>query len=134
MLRKVLAILIGAGAAFAMVAIVESMGQSVYPPPPNLDFNNAEQVGEYIQNAPIGAFGFILGAWVVAVVIGGFIAAFIARKVVFAVVIGVLVLAASAVNLFMIPHPTWFSITGIIVIIAAIILTKRLVRIVFGLT
>ena len=134
MLRKVLAILIGAGAAFGTVAIVESMGHSVYPPPPNLDFTNPEQFGEYLRSAPLGAFAFLLGAWVVAVMIGGFIAAFIARKVIFAVVIGVLVLAASAVNLFMIPHPTWFSITGIIVLIAAILITKRLARIVFGLS
>jgi hypothetical protein len=134
MIRRILALLIGAAAAFGLVTVVERLGQGVYPPPPHLDLTSSEQVAKYIEHAPLGAFAFILGAWVVAVVIGGMIAAFIARKVIFAVIIGLLVLAGSAVNLFMIPHPTWFSVTGIIVVIAAILITKRLARIVFGLT
>ena len=38
--RSVIAIVVGAVVAFVLVAAIEAIGHSVYPPPPGLDFNN----------------------------------------------------------------------------------------------
>ena len=42
-----------------------------------------------------------------------------AKPMIFAMVIGGLMLVATAINLAMIPHPLWFSMTGIAGIIVA---------------
>lgn len=134
MLRRILAIILGGAAAFGIVALVETMGHSVYPLPDGFDFTNPAQVAEYIKQAPMGALLFVIGAWVLAVVIGGIIAAFVARKLMFVFIIGGLVLVAALVNLFMIPHPTWFTVTGVIALVAAMYITRCLAKMVFRLS
>ena len=43
-----------------------------------------------------------------------------------AIIVGAFMLAATIVNLRMIPHPTWFAVTGIVLIIVMIPLAARL--------
>lgn len=134
MIRRILAVLLGGAVAFGVVLLVETMGHSIYPLPDGIDLTNPSEVAEYIKQAPTGMFFFVLAAWVLAALIGGMIAAWIARKVIFAVVIGVLVLIATGVNLFMIPHPTWFSITGVVALIVVIYITRCIAKSVFRLS
>lgn len=105
----------GVAIAIAIVWLIETVGHSVYPPPPDLDFANAEAMRAYISTLPIGAFLFVGGAWFVATLCGTFAACKIgdARPLVFAGVVGGLMLVATTANLIMIPHPLWFSVLGI---------------------
>lgn len=107
--------------AGALVWLVEMIGHSVYPPPPGLDFANPEAMRAYIATMPIGAFLFVGGAWFIATLAGTFAACKIgdAKPMIFAIVVGGLMLIATAANLMMIPHPMWFSIAGIIGILVA---------------
>ena len=117
---------IGAGIAGVVIAIaivwlIEMVGHSVYPPPPKLDFADADAMRAYTSRLPIGAFLFVGGAWFVATLCGTFAACKIgtAKPIVFAGVVGGLMLSATAANLMMIPHPLWFSMLGVVGIIVA---------------
>jgi len=107
--------------AVALVWLVETLGNSVYPPPPELNFADKEAMRSYIASMPIGAFLFVGGAWFVATLGGTFAACKIgdARPVTFAMVVGGLMLIATAANLIMIPHPLWFSILGVVGVVVA---------------
>jgi hypothetical protein len=117
---------IAAGVAGALVAvglvwIIEMAGHRVYPPPPDLDFGDTEAVRLYISGLPLGAFMFVGGAWFIGTLGGTTVACYVGNAAprIFAMVVGALMLAATAFNLSVIPHPLWFAVTGIAGIIFA---------------
>lgn len=114
--------------AIALVWLVEMLGHSVYPPPADLDFADADAMRNYIATLPIGAFLFVGGAWFVATLVGTFAACKIgsAKPVVFAGVVGGLMLLATAANLVMIPHPLWFAVLGVAGVVVAAWLGMKL--------
>ena len=107
--------------AVALVWLVEKAGHAVYPPPPDLDFADADAMRGYIAKLPIGAFLFVGAAWFIGTLAGTVTACKIgdAQPRTYAVIIGGLMLLATAANLIMIPHPMWFSVLGIVGIIVA---------------
>ena len=119
--KNIAAGIAGVVIAFAIVWLIEAVGHSVYPPPPNLNFADADAMRAYTSTVPIGALLFVAGAWIVATLCGTFAACKIghATPVIFAGVVGGLMLLATAANLILIPHPLWFSILGIVGIIVA---------------
>lgn len=127
MLRKISAVLLGVVVASATVMLVEWLGHQVYPPPPGLNFKDPVQLQQYTSSLPLGAFLFILLGWLLGTLCGGLAACYVAREkpLVFASIIGAVMLAATITNLILIPHPTWFSIGGIIVIGVGTLLASR---------
>jgi hypothetical protein len=107
--------------AGALVWLVEMIGHSVYPPPADLNFADSESMRAYLKTMPVGAFLFVGGAWFIATLGGTFAACRIgnAKPMTYAIVVGGLMLIATAANLMMIPHPLWFSILGVAGIIVA---------------
>jgi len=69
----------------------------------------------------MGALLFAFAAWVLAAFAGGSVACVMARvrPMLFAGIVGVFVLAATAANLVMLPHPTWFAVVAILSIVLA---------------
>ncbi len=109
----------GVVVAFALVWLVEMIGHTVYPPPPDLDFADPEAMRAYVATLPVGAFLFVGAAWTIGA-LGGIVTACKigdADPKIYALVIGGLVLVATAINLVMIPHPIWFSLLGIVGIV-----------------
>ncbi len=131
MTRQILAVLFGAAAALAVVVVIEAVGHSIYPLPADMSFTDLAQVGDYIRHAPTAIFLFVLVAWFLAVIVGGMIAAIIARKALFVLIIGGLIFLACAANLYVLPHPAWFRTSSVIVLIAAMFIAKRLARALF---
>jgi hypothetical protein len=127
MLRNISAVLLGVVVAFCTVMLVEWLSHQVYPLPPGLDFKNPEQVRQFTSSLPLGAFLLILLGWLLGTISGGLAACYVAREkpLVFASIIGAVMLAATVANLVMIPHPTWFSIAGITVIGIGTLLASR---------
>jgi len=107
--------------AGALVWLIEMLGHYVYPPPPDLNFADPEAMGAYVATLPMGAFLFVGGAWFVATLGGTYVACKIgdAKPMTYAIIVGGLMLVATAANLMMIPHPLWFSVLGVIGIIVA---------------
>ena len=126
--KNIAAGIAGVVVAFVLVWLVEMLGHAVYPPPANLDFADADAMRDYIATLPIGAFLFVGGAWFVATLGGTITACKIgtAKPMVFAAVVGGLMLVATAANLIMIPHPLWFAVLGIVGILVAAWLGMKL--------
>ncbi len=126
--RKILAVVFGIVVAVVLIIAIEALGHAVYPMPEGLDLTDPEALQAYVMDAPIAALLFVLGAWLVATLVGGLLACFIAKEspLVYSAIIGGLVLLGTIINLMSIPHPTWFSITAISAIIATIFVTSRL--------
>lgn len=113
--RNIAAGIAGVVVAFLLVLVVEKIGHAVYPPPADLNFADPDAMRAYIETLPIGALLFVAAAWFVGTTCGTCAACAIgtAKPVYFAAVVGGLMLVATAINLYMIPHPLWFSAVGI---------------------
>lgn len=118
MIRKILAVIAGAALAVALIAAFDRISHWAYPVPENLDWDNASVVADYIASLPVGAFLFVLAGWGLGALCGGVLAALIAREkpVLFATIIGALVILGTVATLLSFPHPLWFSVTAIVVI------------------
>lgn len=135
MARRILPVVAGVAVAFLLVAVIEAAGHLLYPPPPGLDFNDHEQVKSFIANLPVQAFLVVLAAWSMATLGGGVVACWVARERPwrYAIVIGVVVLAATVANLLMIPHPGWMAFSAVVAIIVMTILAARIGEKITGL-
>jgi hypothetical protein len=114
--KNIAAGIAGVVIAGLLVWLVELLGQTVYPPPTDLNFADPDAMRAYIDRLPLGALLFVAAAWFIGTLGGTFAACKIgtARPIVFAGVVGGLMLIATATNLVMIPHPLWFSILGLV--------------------
>ena len=128
MTRKILAVVLGIVTAFVLVAVIEAVGHMIYPPPPDLDPTDREALRDYVEGLPPGAFAFVLAAWGLATLMGGVLACVIAKEkpLRYATIVGAVVLAATLLNLFLIPHPLWFSIAGVGLILVMTLAAGRL--------
>ena len=101
--------------------LMEWLSHIVYPPPAGIDMANTEALTTYIAAAPLGALLLLLAGYLIATFDGTFVACLIgsAPRYIYALLVAVLMLAGTVSNLLIIPHPTWFSVTAIIGIIAS---------------
>lgn len=120
MTRNVFAVVFGIVTAVILIMIVETVGHSVYPPP-DIDFQDMDAMRDYVSDLPIGALLFVMMAWETGTIGGGLVACFIARNraMVYASIVGGMVLFATVFTLTTIPHPLWFSIASVIAIVVA---------------
>ncbi len=128
MVRKILAVVIGAAIAIGLISGIEFLGHQVYPMPQDLNPGDADTTAAYVRSLPLGSFAFIIGAWTIATLVGGWTAAKISGELphLFAGIVGALVLMGSIMTLVMIPHPLWFSITAVVLIVLMAFIAGRL--------
>ena len=121
MIRNPIAVIAGLVIAFVLILLVEKIGHTIYPPPADLDFSDPDAVRPYIATLPVFALLFPMFAWFIGTFVGSVVACLLgtARPIIFAGVVGVLVLAATIANLIVIPHPLWFSILSVIGIVVS---------------
>lgn len=122
--KNIVAGITGVIVAIALVWVVESVGHAIYPPPPDLDFADAQAMRAYVDMLPLGASLFVAAAWFIGTLCGTCVACAIgnARPMIFAFLVGGVMLIATTINLTMIPHPVWFSVLGISGIIVGALL------------
>jgi hypothetical protein len=89
---------------------------SIIPPPEGVDNTTMEGLKESMHLFQPKHFIFPFLAHALGTLVGAFLAAKIAaaRKMTFAMVIGVFFLVGGIVNVMMLPSPTWFSILDIV--------------------
>lgn len=106
--RAFAAIFAGLFTGFAIIMGLEYL--SPYRPPEGLDVENKQQMGDWIQTLPITAFLLLLAIYFVAAVAAGFVANKVAGPTRYrpALIAGVGLLVAGALNLLQFPHPIWF--------------------------
>lgn len=121
MVRNIAAVVAGIATAFVLILLIEKVGHILYPPPVDLDFSDPDAMRPYIATLPFLALLFPMFAWVFGVFAGTVVACKVGtlNPLIFAAIVGGLVLAGTIANLIMIPHPLWFSIVSLIAIAAS---------------
>lgn len=119
--KNIAAGIAGVLVAGLIVSLVEMLGHTVYPVPPELDMSDLDTLREYIAGLPAGAFVFVAAGWFLGTLGGVLTACRIgtAKPMIFTMVVTGFMLLATAYNLVVIPHPLWFSITGVAGILVA---------------
>src|SRR5687768_768961 len=106
-MRMGAAAVVGVVCAVAVIAAIELVSHAIYAPANPPDMNDPAAMAAFIQSMPLGAFLFVLGAYLAGTLSGGLVAALIARRHAtrLAWIIGGVILVASAVNFLVLPHP-----------------------------
>ena len=98
MKRKIFAVVLGVIAAVVLIIAIEALGHSLYPLPAGIDVTDTEAMKAYVMTLPVAALLIVMAAWIVATLVGGLIACFIAREtpLIYSAIIGGLVLRKRA--------------------------------------
>lgn len=127
-MRTFFAAILGIIVSFIIVFLVEMIGMNLFPIKMKVDPNNIQALRSMINNIPLPALITII----IGHGLGMFLGAFTAFKIqptsmTPMLMIFLLMLIATISNLAMIPHPMWFMITDVsIVVLAALIAWRTL--------
>ncbi len=130
MIRKILAVLLAivAGGVFNMAIVTVS--NAAYPLPEGLDPNDFDAFRAHVEanGMPTGAMIIVLVAHAGGSFVSGFICGLIALRswYVAAVVLGLLWTCGGIAMLLMIPAPTWFAVTDVVLYVPAALLGVRI--------
>lgn len=119
MFRRLVAFFIGITIAVVSFTFVEKLNAMLYPIPTNIDPHDLNQMKTYVAHLPSSALLILLLGWTLGSVICGFVIALISKSEsrTPAYIAGLFLTTAGIVDLFMVPHPTWFIIIGMAVFI-----------------
>ena len=117
--RSVLGVVIGIFVAVVVVGALESIGHLIFPPPPGIDLQDSEALKTIIDQLPLGAIVMVLVAWGAGSLIGGFTAAAVAGRaqVVHGLIVGGIQMSFGLLTMIMIPHPIWFMVAAVLVVV-----------------
>ena len=124
--RAVLASIAGIVVAGMVVALVESAGHMIYPPPPDLDLERPEDLARLLEVIPLGAKISVVEAWFLGALAGASVAGWIGRSKKPGWAVAVFMLIASVVTTLMIPHPVWMIVAAAVLPFAGKLLADRL--------
>ncbi len=121
MKKNILFIIIGLFTSLILIVILESLTGWIFPHPANIDYNNPDEVKKMMESMPIGAFGMMAASWGIATFAGAFIAGLRSESYPIrnALIVGGIILMLTLFNLLSIPHPAWFWILGLGIILPA---------------
>ena len=130
MVRSMGGVIAGLVVMLIVVASIQWLGHSVYPPPEGLDFRDKDAVAAAMASAPVGALGFVLLSYAVATFLAAGTAATISlrHKRAVAIVIGAVMLVLAAISLLALPHPTWMIVAGLLLPLPVALLGWRVFR------
>src|SRR5688572_33435228 len=112
--RGVLAVILGLLPASAITFAVQAVNARIYPPPPGVDLANPEAVKAMMAVMPRAALIVVLVGWLVSALAGTALAARFAWPAGWPpLTVGILLLAAAVMNMYVIPHPVWFWVVGV---------------------
>ena len=114
--RSILGVVAGLVIGIVIVGLVETLGMRLFPLPADVDPTDPSALAAAIPSLPIGAFLFVLGAWFLGAWTGATTAMRIGRGTARwpGITVGALIVAAALYNLWVIPHPTWFTAVAVV--------------------
>ena len=122
---RFLSIGLGLFAGFLTIVLVEWIVGQMYPMPAEIDRSDIEAIEAYMRNeAPLASFIGIWVAYLLGALTSGFAAAWFEKRgpkfeLRIAWITGAVLMAFGLMNLFMLPHPTWFWVASLLVFMPA---------------
>ena len=127
MIRASAAIVAGLLIGAAVIALGESAGHALFPPPAGLDPRDSASMRAIVRDLPLGALIAVLLAWAAGVFAGAAAARWIARAGAWpAYVVGAILFAMAAWTMALIAHPWWMWAGAVVVMAAAAFAATRL--------
>jgi hypothetical protein len=99
------------------MTIINFISAAMYPLPDTLDLSDSVAMSAYIAQLPILAKLMVLLGWIVAAFVAGFVAAKLApegKSRQMAMIAGAILMLGGIINAFMLPHPMWMLIIGLL--------------------
>lgn len=115
MIRSMFSVVLGMLVAMMVMLGLEFVGTWMFPMPAGQVAGDAD-LAEIVANAPTGKLVWVLLGWLLGAVSGGWVAARLARmaRMGAAAAIGVLLVLGVLINAWMLPHPLWMTLLGVI--------------------
>jgi hypothetical protein len=122
--RSVVGVIVGIVVGSGLVYAIEWPGHLIHPLPEGVDPwdpSSRPALEAHAANAPPAVFLLALLAIAVGTSGGAWLAAKVAGRapIVHGLVVGLWFLLASAMNLTMIPHPVWFAVINLVLVLPA---------------
>ena len=130
MMRKILAVLLGAiaGGVFNMALVTVS--QAMYPLPEGIDPHDFEAFRAHVEanGMPTGALLIVLVAHAGGSFVSGVVCGLIAQRswYVAGLMLGILWTCGGVAMLMMLPAPTWFAVADVLLYVPAALLGVKL--------
>lgn len=132
--RKILALIVGLIAAFAVMMIVEMINSLVVMPPGPEIMKDPAKLREFMGSLPLTAYIVVLVGYFLGSFIGGYIVTKMSRRespgLTLPLIIGAILTLGGIVNFFvMLPgQPVWFIALAFLIYIPVTLLGHRLAR------
>lgn len=126
-MKKILAIVVGLVGASAVILVFEFLGELLFPSPISIDIADMDAIRKNMELIPTGNLIFVILAHFFGIISGMVITTYVTKSTLLTghIVAGILIVA-TLINLFSLPHPTWFFIVDIAAIIASFVIGYRL--------
>ena len=123
-MRIFLGTFLGLIAAFFSIALLEPLGHLLFPVPFKIDFNNIDELESKLHLIPFGTHIFVAIVHGLGLAIGLGVSRLIEKNTIYPIlIIGGFVVFATIINVFIIPHPLWFSILDLLIVSSILIIT-----------
>jgi len=124
--RSLLAVVAGLVVAMLVIAGVEAVGHALFPPPPHLDLARTADQERLMEALPIQAKLAVVAAWFLGSLAGAATAIAIARRVLPAWIVAVVIAGLGLWTTQMFPHPDWMLASAVVLPLVAVLVAKRL--------
>lgn len=131
MVRSIVAIIAGLVVMLIVVASVQWMSHSLYPPPVDLDIGDKQAVAKAMAAAPVGALAMVLLSYALGTFLAAGTAATLSvrHKRGTALILGAVMVVLAGANFVIIPyHPLWMVVSGLLIPIPMALLGWRVFR------
>jgi hypothetical protein len=123
-LRSVAGVVLGAALALGLISAIDAINHRIYPPPESVVAASkagdmtalAEAIAQWLPEAPVGALAMLPVAWIGGTFFGSSLAAWVAPRahLLHALLAGLLPFLGTIAALWMIPHPAWLTLAGLL--------------------
>jgi len=124
LIRNALAVVAGLVVAMIAMAIVQTIGDAVLPPLP--DLAGVDDPARAMELIPVEARIAMALAWFLGALAGACAAIAVSRRVLPAWVVGLLIALLGVWSTRMVPHPDWLLAASAVLPLVAVLFAKRL--------
>ncbi len=125
--RSIIGVIVGILAGVLVISLMQWLGHMVYPTPEGADMKDPSVVAEYIKTAPAGAISSVLLGYLFGSMTAGFVSTKVAKvnHTKLGLICGIFMLLAVIMVLLSIPHPMWFMIACLLLIVPKALLGAK---------